>query len=87
MKEYDREIHSQSGTKGSVEFIHYHLNSELNNRIIAENNLQSGLHTMQNAMHKINRAFKKDIQSIKNQIEHEKLEHQIEQKNKNEIFY
>lgn len=87
MKEYDREMHSQSGTKSSVDFINYHLNSELNNKIIAENNLQSGLHTMQYAMHKINRAFKKDIQSIKNQIEHEKLENQIEQKNENEIFY
>lgn len=87
MKEYDREMHFQSGTKNSVDFINYHLNSELNNKIIAENNLQSGLHTMQYAMHKINRAFKKDIQSIKNQIEHEKLEQSIKQKSDKNIAY
>lgn len=90
MKEYDQEMHAQyshPGTKKNVDFVNYHLNGELNNRIITENNLQSGLHTMQHAMHKINRAFKKDIQSIKNQIEHEKLEHIIQQKSEKDITY
>lgn len=82
MKEYDKEIHSHpTNNHANTALTNYYLNSGLlTNKMITDNNLQSGLHTIQKCMKKINKAFQKDFQSIKNQIEHAKLEQLIEYK-------
>lgn len=74
MKEYDKEIN----THPNKNYIHYQLNNTMSNQLMADQDIKYGMRTVGIALNRICKMAKKDIQSLKNQIEHEKLEQQTQ---------
>lgn len=76
MKEYDRQLTQDKNLNKRM--LHYALSKDINNHVMKSEGVRSGINQMGKAMHKMNQAFRKDIQSIKNQMQYENLQHQIE---------
>ncbi len=76
MKEYDRQLTQDENLNKRM--LHYALSKDINNHVMKSEGVRSGINQMGKAMHKMNQAFRKDIQSIKNQMQYENLQHQIE---------
>lgn len=58
--------------------LEYALSKDINNHVMKSEGVRSGINQMGKAMHKMSHTFRKDIQSIKNQMQYENLQHQIE---------
>lgn len=76
MKEYDRQLTQDKNLNKRM--LHYALSKDINNHVMKSEGVRSGINQMGKAMHKMSQAFRKDIQSIKNQMQYENLQHQIE---------
>jgi len=82
MKEYDRQLTEQEklGRLSKRELVNYKMAQHLDSQDMADQNIQSGLHTIGKSMNKLSKAFRKDLQTMKNQIAYEKLQQEIEWK-------
>lgn len=83
MKGYDKRLATEERQgKFDRKLVNDMLSGNLNNKMLADHNIRSGLHTVGHAMDRINKAFKKNFQSMKNLAEYEKLQQKIEQQKK-----
>lgn len=84
MKEYDKRLaeEERQGKLLDRKTANYKLAGPLNNKLLADHNIHTGVDIMGHAMHRINQAFKKDFQSMKNLAEYEKLQQRIEMQKK-----
>lgn len=89
MKEYDRELTAQGwkGNPTNLKMANYQLENTLNNKMLANHNIQRGLDIMGSAMNHINKSFKKDFQSLKNLREYEILQQKIEIQKKQDVEF
>lgn len=83
MKDYDKELRQVRSTeKIDTQYSSYKLKSEIHNKDYHNKDIESNLNLIGKSLKKLNDSFRKDIQSVKNQMQHEQFEYEAEMKKK-----